>query len=77
TLQGGDDVDIFGPQGQTLDTSVLAVLISSIVRDQVTVGDYAGILVENVDTTIVSPGTLLSAAGEYESYEEALQAFEQ
>jgi hypothetical protein len=44
-----------------------------MVRDQVTVGDYAGILVEGVDPTKLRPGMLLSEAGAYQSYEEALQ----
>jgi hypothetical protein len=78
TLFGGEEVDILGSlQTQPVSTDVLAVLISNIIRDQVTVGDYAGILVENVETTSISPGMLLSAGGEYDSYDEALQAFQQ
>ena len=73
TLQGNGAVAILGPQDQVLDAGVLAILISSIVRDQVTVGDYAGILVEGLDATQVTPGMLLAEAGSYESYEEALQ----
>lgn len=73
TLQGNGNVEILGPQNSILSTSVLAVLISSIVRDQVTVGDYAGILVEGIDATELSPGMLLVEAGAFESYEEALQ----
>ena len=73
TLQGNGAVTILGPQDRVLDAGVLSILISSIVRDQVTVGDYAGILVEGLDVTQVTPGMLLSEAGSYESYEEALQ----
>ena len=72
TLQGNSAVEILGPQGQSVDTQVVAILISTIPRDQVTVGDYAGILVENLDATQVTPGMLLTESGEYDSYEEAL-----
>lgn len=73
TLQGSGEVKILGPQEQVFNASVLAVLISSLVRDQVTVGDYAGILVEGIDTNQLSPGMLLTELDAYESYEEALQ----
>jgi translation elongation factor EF-Tu-like GTPase len=72
TLQGNSAVEILGPQGQSIDTQVLAILISTIPREQVTVGDYAGILVESLDATQVAPGMLLTEAGQYQSYEEAL-----
>lgn len=74
TLQGNSSVEILGPQNQVISTSVLAVLISGTVRDRVTVGDYAGILVESTGTSGLSPGMLLSEAGAYDSYEEAHQA---
>ena len=73
TLQANGDVEILGPQNKVLGTSALAVLISNTVRDQVTVGDYAGILVAGVEVTEVSPGMLLAEAGAFASYEEALQ----
>jgi len=76
TLQADGEVQILGPQNKVLSPAVLAVLISSTVRDQVTAGDYAGILVGRLDETSVSPGMLLAEAGEFESYEEALQALQ-
>ena len=72
TLQGNGAVEILGPQGNTFSPAVLAILISNTVRDQVTVGDYAGILVGGIEATDLSPGMLLAEAGKYESYEEAL-----
>jgi translation elongation factor EF-Tu-like GTPase len=73
TLHGNDSVEILGPQNKVLSTSVLAVLISNTVRDQVTVGDYAGILVQTIQPGELSPGMVLAAAGTFTSYEEALQ----
>jgi hypothetical protein len=76
TLPANASVQILSPQGQTLSPTVLALLISNVVRDQVAVGDYAGILVEGVDPTQLSPGVLLIETDAYESYEEALQALQ-
>lgn len=76
TLQSNGSVEIFGSQNQVLNASVLATLASSISRQQVTVGDYAGILVQGVDATQVTPGMLLAEAGGYDSYEEALQVLQ-
>ena len=73
TLQGNDEVEILGPQNSVIRTTVLGVFISSTVRDQVIVGDYAGVLVQNVEVTNVSPGMVLAGAGGYDTYEEALQ----
>jgi hypothetical protein len=73
TLSSNGSVEILGPQGQAVSAGVLALLISNVVRDQVTVGDYAGILVEGLDPAQLSPGMLLAESGEYNSYEEALQ----
>ena len=73
TLHGNDRVEILGPQNKDLSTSVLAVLISNTVRDQVTVGDYAGILVQTIQPSELSPGMVLAAAGAFTSYEDALQ----
>jgi GTPase len=73
TLQGNDSVEILGPQNTVLGTTVLAVLISNTVRDHVTVGDHAGILVQSIEASGASPGMLLTAAGAFDSYEEALQ----
>ena len=73
TLLSNASVEILCPQGQAVSASVLALLISNIVREQVTVGDYAGILVEGVDPTQLSPGMLLMETDAYGSYEEALQ----
>lgn len=73
TLQSSGSVAILGPQNTVISPTVVAILISNTVRDQVTVGDYAGILVGGVEATDLSPGLLLAEAGEFESYEEALQ----
>ena len=73
TLQANGDVEILSPQNNVISVTVLATLISNVMRDQVTVGDYAGILVEGVDATNLSPGMLLAEAGKFKSYEEALQ----
>lgn len=73
TLQSNGSVEILGPQNQILDAALLATLASSVMREQVTVGDYAGILVQGVDATQVTPGMLLAETGAYNSYEEALQ----
>jgi elongation factor Tu len=73
TLQANDNVEILSPQNAAISPTVLAILISNIGREQVTVGDYAGILVGNIKATDVSPGMLLAKAGEFKSYEEALQ----
>lgn len=73
TLHGNDSVEILGPQNKVLSTNVLAVLILNTVRDQVTVGDYAGILVQGIEPGELSPGLVLAAAGAFSSYEEALQ----
>ena len=73
TLHGNDSVEILGPQNKVLSTSILAVLISNTARDQVTVGDYAGILVPAIQPSELSPGMVLAAAGAFTSYEEALQ----
>ena len=73
TLQANSNVEILGPQTTAISPTVLAILISNIMRDQVTVGDYAGILVGGIEATDISPGMLLAEAGEFESYEEALQ----
>jgi translation elongation factor EF-Tu-like GTPase len=73
TLHGNDSVEILGPQNKVLNPSVLAVLISNTARDQVTVGDYAGILVQGVEPGELSPGMVLAAPGAFASYEEALQ----
>jgi hypothetical protein len=76
TLQASDSVEILGPQNTVLATTVLGVFISSTVRDQVTVGDAAGILVESTSAAGVSPGMLLAESGAYTSHEEALQALQ-
>jgi translation elongation factor EF-Tu-like GTPase len=73
TLRGNDSVEILGPQNKVLSASVLAVLISNTARDQVTVGDYAGILVPGIQPSELSLGMALAAAGAFTSYEEALQ----
>ena len=73
TLHGNDGVEILGPQNKVLSTNVLAVLISNTARDQVTVGDYAGILVPAIQPSELSPGMLLAASDAFASYEEALQ----
>jgi len=73
TLQANGSVEILDAQNKLINPTILAILISNTVRDQVTVGDYAGILVGSIEATNLSPGMLLAAAGEYKSYEEALQ----
>jgi translation elongation factor EF-Tu-like GTPase len=73
SLHRNDSVEILGPQNKVLSPSVLAVLISNTARDQVTVGDYAGILVQAMDPGELSPGMVLAASGAFASYEEALQ----
>jgi translation elongation factor EF-Tu-like GTPase len=73
TLRGNDRVEILGPQNKDFSTSVLAVLISNAARDQVTVGDYAGILVQAMQPSELSPGMVLAASGAFASYEDALE----
>jgi len=73
TLQGSAGVEILGPQNTVLNPAVLAILISNTVQNQVTVGDYAGILVQGVEVSEVSPGMLLAESGAYNSYEDAIQ----
>ena len=73
TLRGNDGVEILGPQNKVISTNVLAVLILNTVRDQVTVGDYAGILVQGIEPSELSLGLVLAATGAFTSYEEALQ----
>lgn len=76
TLQAGGSVEVLGPQNVALNPAVLGIFISSTQQDQVTVGDYAAILVQDVEVTEVTPGMLLAQTGAYESYEEALQALQ-
>ena len=76
TLHGNDSVEILGPQNKVLSTSVLVVLISNTARDQVTVGDYAGILVPVLQPSELSPGMVLAAEGAFASYEDALQGLQ-
>jgi len=73
TLQANSEVEILGSQSSVISATVLAILISNVMRDQVTVGDYAGILVGGVEATDISPGMLLAEAGIFKSYEDALQ----
>ena len=73
TLQANGNVEILGPQNNVISPTLLAILISNTMRDQVTVGDYAGILVGGIQATNLSPGMLLAEAGEFKSYEEALR----
>jgi translation elongation factor EF-Tu-like GTPase len=77
TLQSNDDVEILSPpnmvQHNVINPTVLALLISTIGREQVTVGDYAGILVGDIKATDLRPGMLLAKKGAFKSYEEALQ----
>ena len=73
TLPSNASVEILGPQGQAVSANVLALLIANVVRDQVSVGDYAGILMEGLDPAELSPGMLLMETDAYETYEEALQ----
>lgn len=76
SLQANASVQILGPQNKVLDTSVLAVLIANTIRDLVTVGDPAGILVQSAEAAGVSPGMLLAEAGIFTTYEEALEALQ-
>ena len=76
TLHGNDSVEILGPQNKVLSTSVLAVLIANTARGQVTVGDYAGILVPAIQPSELSPGMVLAAVDAFSSYEEALQGLQ-
>lgn len=73
TLQINSNLDILGPQNNVISTTALAILVSNIMRDQVTVGDYASILVGGIEVTDVLPGMLLTEAGQFDSYEEAFQ----
>lgn len=73
TLQANGNVEILSSQNNALSPTILAILVANTMRAQVTVGDYAGILVEGVAPTDLSPGMLLAEAGKYKSYEEALQ----
>lgn len=72
-LQANGDVEILDTQNKVISPAILAIFISNTVRDQVTVGDYAGILVANIEASDLSPGMLLAAAGEYKSYDDALK----
>jgi hypothetical protein len=72
TLQANSGVEILGPQDRSFSARVAAILVSNAPRDQVTVGDYASILVSGIAASDLSPGLLLAAAGAFESYEEAL-----
>jgi len=76
SLQANTNVDILGPQDQILGVRVLAVLISSVIRQQVRVGDYAGVLVEAIKTSDLSPGMLVTEADGYKSYDDALKALQ-
>ena len=73
TLQATGAVEIISPQNKVISPSLVAIFISNTPRDHVTVGGYASILVGGIEATSLSPGMLLAAAGEYKSYEEALQ----
>ena len=73
TLQANGSVEILGPQRAALTTAILGLFISNTQQDQVNVGDYAGILVQSLEASEVSPGLLLTEAGSYDSYDEALQ----
>ncbi|HSM71502.1 MAG TPA: hypothetical protein VK851_08170, partial [Anaerolineales bacterium] len=72
TLQTGGSVEILTSTGNIINPSLLAILISNTPRNQVSVGDFASILVGGIDATGLSPGMLLVKAGEFESYQEAL-----
>ena len=72
SLIGGGSVDILGLGKDIIRPTLLAILISNRVRDIITVGDYAGVLVGGIQPTDLSPGMLLAEAGKFESYEEAL-----
>jgi translation elongation factor EF-Tu-like GTPase len=76
TLQTGGSVEILTPTGNIIRPSLLGILVSNTLRDQVSVGDYAGILVGSIEATGLSPGMLLVKAGEFESYQEALLQFQ-
>ena len=76
TLQANGNVEIISPKNNVISPTLLAILISNTMRDQVTVGDYAGILVGGIEATALSSGMLLAEAGEFKSYEEALQQFQ-
>ena len=73
TLPANASIEIFDSQNNVISPTLLAILIANTARDQVTVGDYASILVAGVQATDLAPGMLLAEAGEYDSYEEALQ----
>lgn len=73
TLQENSSVEILGSQNAVFSPTVLAILVANTMRDQVTVGDYAGILVSDIEATDLTPGMLLAETGKYESYEEALR----
>lgn len=72
TLQTGGSVEILTLTGNIINPSLLAILISNTPRNQVSVGDFASVLVGGIDATGLSPGMLLVKAGEFESYQEAL-----
>ena len=72
TLQTGANVEIIGPRNDTLSASVLTILVSNTGQAQVSVGDYARILVSGIDPADLSPGMFLVAAGEFVSYEDVL-----
>jgi hypothetical protein len=72
TLQVGANVEIIGPRGDILSASLLAILISGTGQNQVTVGDYARVLVGGVEPTDLGPNMFLVAAGEFETYDDAL-----
>ena len=76
TLQDGGSIEILRPQNTVLDTSILGIFISNTQVAQVTVGDYAGILVPSQEVSQVSPGMLLAETGAYDNYEEALQVIQ-
>jgi hypothetical protein len=73
TLQENSSVEILGPQNAVFSPTVLAILIANTMRDQVTVGDYAGILVSDIEPTDLTSGMLLAETGKYSSYDEALR----
>ncbi len=73
TLQANGSVEILSAQNKAISPTVLAVLIANTMRDQVKVGDYAGILVGGIQLTDVSPGMLLAATGKYKNYQAALE----
>ena len=71
-LQAGTSVEIIGPRNDTLSASVLTILVSNTGQTQVSVGDYARVLVSGISPADLSPGMFLVAAGEFESYEDVL-----